>query len=213
MSLILAIFSLAILVPKQDFSAGKAALVSAILPGAGELLYGARNRGEVMLWADGVMWLSWAGFSWYKTSKEQDARLIAKRFADADISIKDLGYYRALERYNNSEEHNEDVRRMARELYSDDPDAQRRYYEAHGYFGNMGWSWDSDSIRIYSYYQTMKAARAAGMTASFFAAGLVLNRLISIFDCLFFLPEKGLAERVEVKPAPNHFGISLNWRF
>lgn len=213
MGLILAVFILAHSAQKHDFPIGKAALLSAILPGSGQLVYGARNRGEAMLWTDGVMWMSWVSFSWYKTSKEQDARLIARRFANAEISIKDPAYYRALERYNNSEEYNEDIRRFARELYPDDPDAQRRYYESHGYFGNKEWRWASDSIRIYSYYQTMKTARTAGMTASFFAAGLVLNRLISIFDCLFFLPDQGIADRVEVKPVPDHSGIVLCWRF
>ncbi|MGQ9677933.1 MAG: hypothetical protein ACUVUD_01445 [bacterium] len=215
MNIILAIllFSLPPSVQHPNLSSGRAALLSAIVPGAGQLFYGARNRGEVMLWADGVMWLSWGGFSWYKTSKEHDAKLIARRFADADISINDPAYYRVLERYDNSEEFNEDVRRIARELYPDDPDAQRRYYENHGYFGNSAWRWGSDSLRIYSYYQTRKMARTAAITASFLTAGLVLNRIISMFDCLFFLPQPWCANRVEFKPVPNYQGIALYWRF
>lgn len=199
--------------PKANLSTGKAALASAILPGTGQLISGVRTRGEAMLWADGVMWLGWAGFSWYRTSKEADARLIASRFANADITIKDPNYYRALERYKSSTEYNEDIRRVARELYPDDPDAQRRYYESRGYFGEQEWNWSSDSIRIYSYWQTRRAARAAGMTVSFLAAGLVLNRLISAIDCLFFLPEKPLSKRVEIKPATGQLGIALGWRF
>lgn len=198
---------------KAERSLGKAALASAILPGTGQLISGVRTRGEAMLWADGVMWLGWAGFSWYKTSKEADARLIARRFAGADISIKDPNYYRALERYKSSIEYNEDIRRVARELYPDDPDAQRRYYESRGYFGNQAWNWSSDSIRIYSYWQTRRAARDAGMTVSFLAAGLVLNRLVSAFDCLFFLPEQPLSKRVEIKPAAGQLGIAVGWRF
>lgn len=192
---------------------GKAAVASLILPGTGQLISGVRNRGEAMLWMDGVMWVGCAGFSWYRNSKEEDARLIAKKFAGANISIKNPQYYRALERYKSSSEYNEDIRRVARELYPDDPDAQRRYYESHGYFGEQEWNWSSDSIRIYSYWQTRRAARAAGMTVSFLTAGLVLNRLISAFDCLFFLPEQPLSKRVEVKPAPADFGLALYWHF
>lgn len=192
---------------------GTAALLSVVLPGTGQIVNGAGGRGEGFLWADGIMWTLWAGFSWYRTSKEQDARLIARRYAGADISIPDPRYYRELERYDNADEYNEDIRREARELYPDDPDAQRRYYESRGYFGDFQWNWTPDSARVYSYWQTRRAARAAGMTASFLAAGLVLNRLISMFDCLFFLPESKLSSRVEVIPKLIDPGIGFQWRF
>lgn len=190
-----------------------AILSSIILPGSGQLFSNAKNRGEVMLWLDGLLWTGWAGFSWYRSSRDQDARLIASKYAQADITIKDPKYYRALERYDNAQEYNEDVRREARELYPDDPDAQRRYYESHGYFGKSQWNWGSDSIRIYSYWRTRRSVRNAAMTVSFITAALVLNRLVSLVDCSFFTPERGLRQRVEISPSQNQPGVELRYRF
>jgi hypothetical protein len=165
-----------------------------------------------MLWLDGILWTGWAGFSWYRSSQEQDARLIARQYAGADITIKDPKYYRALERYLNADEYNEDVRREARELYPDDPDAQRRYFESHGYFNERQWQWQSDSIRIFSYWQTRKSARTAGMAVSFVSAALVLNRLVSLIDCIFFLPEQRLGNKIEFAPTINQPGIQFRYR-
>ncbi|MGQ9708029.1 MAG: hypothetical protein ACUVUR_04050 [bacterium] len=184
-----------------------AMLASIILPGSGQLLSNAKNRGEAMLWLDGLFWAGKAGFSWFKTSREQDARLIASKYAGADITISDPRYYRALERYNNAVEYNEDVRREARELYPDNPDAQRRYYESRGYFGSSQWNWGSDSIRIYSYWQTRKAARNAKMTASFITAALVLNRLVSLLDCIFFSPKVAASQRLQINSTNGQLGL------
>jgi hypothetical protein len=191
---------------------GAAMLASIILPGSGELLANAKNRGEAMLWLDGLLWAGWAGCSWFRTSREQDARLIAKKYAGADITINDPKYYRALERYKNAWEYNEDIRREARELYPDDPDAQRRYYESRGYFGTSQWNWCSDSIRIYSYWQTRRSARDAGMTVSFITAALVLNRLVSLLDCIFFTPKPVFSPRVEFSPTRAQPGVELRYR-
>ncbi len=191
---------------------GISVISSVVIPGSGQLINNAQKRGEAMMWLDGVLWVSYASFSWYRNNREQDARLIAKKYADADISIKDPGYYRALERYNNTEQYNEDIRRRARELYPDDPDAQRRYFAAHGYFGESQWQWQSDSFRVYLYWQTRRSARQVGMTVSFLTAGLVLNRIVSLLDCIFFLPGKGLGKKIEFLPTKAQPGIELRYR-
>ncbi|MEO0019572.1 MAG: hypothetical protein ABIK47_02900 [candidate division WOR-3 bacterium] len=190
-----------------------AMLASMVLPGTGQLLTNAKNRGEVMLWLDGIFWAGWAGFSWYRSSRNQDAQLIAAKYARADITIKDPQYYRALERYDNAQEYNEDIRREARDLYPDDPDAQRRYYESHGYFGRSQWDWEADSIRIYSYWRTRRSARDAGMTVSFITAALLLNRFVSLLDCIFFTPGADIKHRVEINPSQNQPGVELRYRF
>ncbi len=212
MNLISSLLIITLPAAEYNINRGKATVASVVLPGVGQMLSGAQNRGEVMLWIDGALWATWAGFSWYRATKEEDAKLIARAHANADITIKDPRYYRLLERYNNAEEYNEDIRREARGLYPDDPDAQRRYYESRGYFGESQWHWDSDSIRIYSYWQTRKQARAAGMTASFLVAGLLLNRLVSLVDCMFFIPEDTRG-RVGIKTTPAPAGLFAYWRF
>ncbi len=191
---------------------GTAVLASAALPGSGQLLLGTRRRGEGLLWLDGSLWALWAGFSWYGRAREQDARLLAAREAGADLSIRTPSYYKALERYDNSEQYNEDVRRDARDLYPNDPDAQHRYYESHGYFGPSAWDWSSDSTR-YDYWRTRKSGRTALLRAQFAAGALVLNRLASVVDCAFFCREPGRVPRVEFQPGEAEPGIKVCYRF
>ncbi len=191
---------------------GTAILASVALPGSGQLLLGARRRGEALMWLDGSLWALWAGFSWYGRAREQDARLVAAGEAGADLTVRTPSYYKALERYDNADQYNEDVRREARDLYPNDPDAQHRYYESHGYFGSAAWDWSSDSAR-YDYWRTRKSSRTALLRAQFATGALVLNRLASLVDCAFFCREPGRVSRLQFQPGEAEPGIKVCYRF
>jgi hypothetical protein len=198
--------------PAPQSKRGVAILASAVLPGSGQLMLGARNRGEALLWLDGSIWALWSGLSWYAGSREHDARLFAGREAGADIATNEAVYYKALERYDNSDQYNEDVRREARDLYPDDPSSQHTYYESHGYFGSSAWDWSSDSAR-YDYWRTRRSGRAAALKAQFTVGALLLNRIGSIIDCAFLAREAGITSRVEFRPTEDEPGIELCYRF
>jgi hypothetical protein len=187
-------------------------LASAVLPGTGQMLLDAGRRGEAMLWVDGAAWLVWGGFSWYGSNREQDARIAAARESGADITVKNHDYFTSLERYDNSDEYNEDVRREARSRYPDDPEAQHQYYEDNGYFDNQAWNWSSDSARFY-YWRTRRTARTAVQRAGFAAAVLVLNRLASVLDCALFARAPTQQSRIEVVPGDGLASVELRYRF
>lgn len=188
-----------------------AVVSSAVLPGAGQMLLGAQNRGEAMIWVDGTGWLAWAGFTWYGNSRQQDARLMARRESGADIKQTAARYYTALERYDNSEQFNEDVRREARTLYRDDPDKQHEYFLKNGYFGDQAWDWSSDSARI-GFWRVRRNSRTALQRAGFVAAGLVLNRLVSVLDCAFFAQAPTGQSRLEFSPGPCLASLELRYK-
>jgi hypothetical protein len=190
---------------------GGAILLAMVLPGSGQYVLGAKKRGEGLMWLDASLWAFWTGFSWFGSSREHDARLFAAAEAGADLSQKASKYYKALERYDNSDLYNEDVRKDARDLFPDDPDRQHEYYESQGYFGAAAWNWSSDSSRI-NYWRTRKSGRSAALTAQFLAGALLLNRLASVVDCAFFAGRRA-AQRVEVKPADEAPGIRVCYRF
>lgn len=192
---------------------GLAVLCSAVLPGTGQMLLGARVRGEVMLWSELALWSVWGVASWTAAARENDSRLIAAARAGANLGITDRRYYRALELYDNSSEFNENVRREARARYPDDPDAQRRYYIANGYFGDAAWDWSPDSARIRDYWPKRKASRTAALTAGFAAGGLLLNRLVSLLDCAFFIQPNDGESRVGVTPVIQPVGVEFRFRF
>jgi len=191
---------------------GVAILASIALPGTGQMMLGSARRGEALLWLDGALWAMWSGFSWYSSAREHDARLFAGGEAGADLRVRESRYFRALERYDNADEYNEDVRADARDIYPDDPQRQHDYYVSQGYFGAQAWNWSSDSAR-YHYWETRKSGRTAALRAQFAAGALLLDRLASVVDCAFFAGRGGTERRVEFRSDEVEPGIKVCYRF
>lgn len=188
----------------------KAIWASALVPGWGQSMLKNNTKSEIMLWTEAGIWIFYTGFSWYGTSLNQDAKLFAGVHANANTKIKSNKYYRALEKYDNTEEYNNDIRREARELYPDDTLAQKNYLLKYGYFGDSIWDWSSDSLR-YVYWEKRKSARTALTRAGFFLAGALLNRIVSVIDCAFFSPDR--RNTLGIAPNSDQTGIGLVYRF
>lgn len=191
---------------------GPAILASMALPGAGQMMLGSASRGEALLWLDGALWALWSGFSWHSSAREHDARLFAGHEAGADLSVREPRYFKALERYDNADQYNEDVRADARYIHPDDPQRQHDYYESHKYDGAQAWNWSSDSAR-YSYWARRKSGRTAALRAQFAVGALLLNRLASVVDCAFFAGRSGPEARVEFHLDDTEPGVKVCYRF
>jgi hypothetical protein len=111
-----------------------------------------------------------------------------------------------LERYDNTEMYNEDIRREAREKFPDNPQEQINYLNQYGYYGNSVWDWKSDSLR-YAYWEKRKTARTAFTRAGFVLGSALLNRLVSAIDCAFFTPDK--RNKISIAPNSDGNGIGL----
>jgi hypothetical protein len=191
---------------------GSAILASMALPGTGQMILGSAKRGEGLLWLDGALWAVWTGFTWYSSAREHDARLFAGKEAGADLTVREPRYFKALERYDNSDQYNEGVRADARDMYPDDPQRQNDYYLSQHYSGVQVWDWSSDSAR-YDYWETRKSSRTAALRAQFAAGALLLNRLVSVVDCAFFAGRSRSALRVEFRTGDAEPGIKVCYRF
>jgi hypothetical protein len=189
-------------------SRGTAILASAVLPGSGQLLLGARGRGEAQIWVEAGIWAFYGGSKYAQGLRENDARLFAGREAGAVRLADEPAYFRALERFDNADQYNENVRSDARARYPDDPDAQMDYYLANGYFGDAAWNWSSDSARM-RYYNIRKSARNAALQAQFATGALVLNRLVSVVDCAFFVRVPAEARRVHLQSPSDRLGLGI----
>ncbi|UCG43695.1 MAG: hypothetical protein JSU73_03505 [candidate division WOR-3 bacterium] len=214
LTLLTALFAVVSAAERAQTSRGLATLASAALPGAGQMMLGNRARGEALMWVDAAIWAVFGGLSWFGSSREQDARLWAARDAGADLSVTDLDYYKALERYDNADEHNEDIRRIARDMFPGDPGRQHEYYLENGYFGFQAWDWTNDSAR-FGYWETRRSARSATLAAGFAAGGLLLNRAASVIDCAFFAGSRraGTEARLGFGSGPDLTSIEVRYRF
>lgn len=189
---------------------------SVILPGTGEWIMGDRRKAEVFFWIDGALWLTYGGFTYYGRSKLNESKLFARRYAGASLSESDK-YYDYLEKYDNSDEYNEDVLREARWKFPDSMEGavekRKEYLEKHGYFGKDSWNWEPDSARLWNYHKIRTSAREALQRASFTLGALVANRIISLIDCALFTEDKRLSKSMGFVPTPDRPGMKLVFRF
>jgi hypothetical protein len=188
----------------------KAVLSSVLVPGLGQHILKNNLKSEIMLWTDGAIWLTYAGFTWYGHSRNNDAKLFAGINAYANTNIKSDKYFRAIERFNTTDEYNQDIRREAREQFPNDPSAQNTYILENGYYGDSTWNWSGDSLR-FVYWEKRKASRAAITRAGFVLGGALLNRIVSAIDCAFFTPDK--RNKISFIPNLDAPGIGIVYRF
>lgn len=60
---------------------GRYVLASLALPGAGEMLMNSKLKGEVFLWVEGAVWLTYGTMASVGNSRNQAAKLFARRYS------------------------------------------------------------------------------------------------------------------------------------
>ena len=154
-------------VGEDEKSVFLAAGLSLILPGMGELYADNFGTGKYFLVADGVLWLTYAGFSMSSTWVQNDADVYVTQHAAASLTGKDDQFRVDVGNYLSVYEYNE-AKLRAR-------DYARLYDPVQSY-----WSWDTDPNRN-AYRDLRISSDRLERNASFVVGALVVNRLISAF--------------------------------
>ncbi len=160
-----------------------AMIMSAAVPGWGELYTGNTGRARGFISAEAAIWIGYAAFTVQENLRTEDYEEYAAIFARIpEGSSSD--YYQDVADYIRSEgddSYNEAIRAEARSLYPDDLEAQRAYVEANGHFGSSSWEWDS-RVR-FDKYRGLRHDAALSRKNAFYMTGLaVLNRALSVID-------------------------------
>jgi len=144
-----------------------AVVLSALVPGTGELYAGNFESGKYNLMAEAAIWITYAAFYTHANWVRQDARLFATEHASANFSSKndqfdvDMGNYLSVDDYNQ-----EKLRERDNSALYTDP--------------SFYWKWDSDADR-----SDFKSARIRSdeiyQNAKFTLAAAVVNRIFSAF--------------------------------
>jgi hypothetical protein len=175
-------------------------------------------KGEIFMWTDAAVWLTYGTMTTIGNSRNQVAKLFARQYSGSSLAQRADAYYVALERYPNSDMYNEDVRRDAREMYPDNPDRQHAYVTSNSYSGENAWSWGSDSLR-YNYWRQRKGSRSVIHTAGFVLGAALVDRLASAIDVAFFTPASNAGaarereNRFGASPTPDQPGLAVFYRF
>ncbi len=170
----------------------KAAFLSILLPGAGELYAGGPRSGRFFLFTEGLLWTGLAAFKALNATREGTFRSYAAAHAGAPVEGKPNSYYDELVNFSSI------YARNARARYLEGEDARIRPETP----DNI-WEWDSEESR--AKFRTLRSkatwARTRGLL---FAGALVFNRFASAINAAH-IASKTMPPNVQLEalPQPN----------
>jgi TM2 domain-containing membrane protein YozV len=153
-------------------SAGKAALFSLLLPGAGEVYAGAETKGKIFIISEASLWAGFLGLKTYSTWLKDDYKSYAAEHAEVNLNNKTDDFFDELAFYENRDQYNQ-----FGPLYN--PGEKLPYPE------NDLWNWQWDSRESRLHYRDLKN-RSKGMSRkALYMVGLsIVNRIVSVVDAL-----------------------------
>ena len=190
---------------------------SLLFPGWGELSLNQNSRGQKLMAADIILWLTVFNGKNLSKNYESDYRAFASEHAGVDwnhtdyLFAVDIGYYESLNDYNSAK-----ARQRSLELETDLNGGLIREY-GHAIYpenGDFDWQWDSDSNRK-SYKDIRISSANWDKYANFAIAGLLVNRVISVIDVMY-LEKTGVSTPIQsqiITNGKNDFQLKLSFPF
>jgi len=167
------------------------AVLSTLVPGAGEAYLGWRSSAEVFLISEGVVW----GGRWFcarrADSVEDEYVYYASQHASSDPSIRDRAYYDDMTRYWNSDR------------------ANSHYQDPAKYTGSKVWSWVSNG-EMDEFEDLVRDRRNWDSRKKNIMVFAMLNRAASALYCLR-ANRDDRAENLTLVVHPGSVGMSLRW--
>jgi hypothetical protein len=153
-------------------SAGKAALFSLLLPGAGEVYAGAEAKGKIFILSEASLWAGFLGLKTYSSWLKDDYRSYAADHAEVNLENKPDGFFDELAFYESRDQYNQFA-----PLYN--PGEKLPYPE------NDLWDWQWDSRESRLHYRDLKNRSKDMSRKALYMVGLSLvNRIVSVVDAL-----------------------------
>lgn len=177
-------------------SRGKTILMSAVMPGWGQLSWNRRGSAAVFMATDVAAWTSLAVFRVQGNLRKDRYIEFAESFAGV-VNGRDEAdsYYQSLARYDRSDpgpgSYNEiEVRLVAkRELFPDDPAAQDAYIAENSITGDLGWNWQSEDRR-FEYADIRSSSESSFHRSEFAVAAVIANRIVSVMHAVWMTADK-----------------------
>jgi len=197
--LLISIFILFIftsLFAQQPKSKTKAALLSSLLPGAGEFYSKNNTSALISLASETILWLGYFGFLQEADWAERDYKKFASAYSETNVSNGSDEYYKDLQHYFSSEEYNNNVEIYARwrlgltdsqlQSYGLEKWSQEDYDEFRSnnlYQGDNAWKWPSKDI-WYRYGELRREKNKFKILAKFTIGAMIVNRVVSMIKAV-----------------------------
>lgn len=148
---------------------GLAILLSAVLPGMGELYADGYSSGKYFTIADGVLWGGLIGVSTYAKNQEDSYKAFAETFGKVNLNGKDDKYFADISGYIDVYEFNH-IQDLSR---SNDIYNETTHY----------WKWSGQEQRR-EYRAMWKSSETAYNSTRFIVGALILNRIASVINAV-----------------------------
>ncbi|MBC8526288.1 MAG: hypothetical protein ISS28_07360 [Candidatus Cloacimonetes bacterium] len=181
---------------QQPKSKLKAALFSAVLPGAGEYYSKNKTSAIISLAAETVLWLGYFGYLEEAKWAENDYKKYVYAYSGCKVTNGSEEYYEHLQHYFSSDEWNNNVRIYARwRLGLDEEDSDyfglekwnivdyENFLSDNQYIGNEAWDWGTRDI-WYRYGELRREKNKFEILAKFTVGGMIINRVISMIKAV-----------------------------
>jgi hypothetical protein len=153
-------------------SASTAALLSLLLPGAGEVYAGAGTKGRIFMFSEASLWAGFFGFRTYSAWLKDDYKSYAASHAQINLQDKTDSFFDELAYYDNLDQYNQFGPLYNRGEKLPYPETDLWY-----------WQWDSRESRLH--YRDMKNRSKDMSRRALYMVGLSLvNRVVSVVDAL-----------------------------
>jgi hypothetical protein len=153
-------------------STTKAALLSLLLPGAGEIYGGSKTKGKIFIFSEASLWAGFFGFRTYGAWLKKDYKVYAASHAKVNLEEKSDNFFDELAFYDSRDQYNQFgplYHRGEKQPYPEDD------------FWN--WEWDSRESRYY--YRDLKNRSKSASRKALYLVGLsMVNRIVSVVDAM-----------------------------
>jgi hypothetical protein len=149
-----------------------AALLSLLLPGAGEVYAGAGTKGRIFMFSEASLWAGFFGFRTYSAWLKDDYKSYAASHAQVNLQDKTDSFFDELAYYDNLDQYNQFGPLYNRGEKFPYPETDLWY-----------WQWDSRESRLH--YRDMKNRSKDMSRRALYMVGLSLvNRVVSVVDAM-----------------------------
>jgi TM2 domain-containing membrane protein YozV len=177
-------------------SVSKAAFLSLLLPGAGEIYAGAQTKGKIFISVEASFWAGFFGFRTYGGWLKRDYKVYAASHAKVNLAGKPDDFFDNLAFYDN------------RDMYNQFALLYHRG-EAKPYPEDDFWNWEWDSPKSKSYFRDLKNRSKAAYRKALYVVGLSLvNRVVSVVDAMKAVRSYNRKKSLEISKV--RFDFKLN---
>jgi len=153
-------------------SVTKAAMLSLLLPGAGEIYGGSKTKGKIFIFSEASLWVGFFGFRTYGAWLKKDYKVYAASHAKVNLDEKSDDFFDELAFYDSRDQYNQ----FAPLYHRGD---KQPYPE------NDFWNWEWNSRESRYYYRDLKNRSKSASRKALYMVGLsMVNRIVSVVDAM-----------------------------